>query len=503
MRTTSTHTETLPPDTKETSIISRREIEPLLAKASQILMYYSEAMDCSALLLDRNGHTVKIPNLKKQMCFCELCKKHNHNTFLTELKSEYGKEKKYPCQKIHCKSGNESIRNDEVSIFICEMGFIYWSSPLYRNKRYAGALAAGQVLTCKHKDVLEKFQANCKDRDDMEKFREMLEDVPQKSHAEILAMARILEICAEEISGKGEDPGEMIRRMAWLEKNQKEIRGHTFPWMRKLRHSPETVSTTLNHAGDSDYSLEKERMLLAAYRRGDNETGNRILNELMDSICSMIPLNFEVVRFRVIELLVLLSRAAVLAESSDVNAMFDTNNRYLRRILASKTAEEMTENLRRVAERLSGKIFSFQGIRHASVLRKAERYIWENYTRKISLKEISEAGGLSAPYFSTIFKKEMGENLSSYLNRLRVERAAAFLTETGKSLNEIAQLCGFEDQSWFSKIFKTFTGMSPGKYRGSGNKILKFRKGISWPMGEELISGTKKSEQCKQALLSS
>ncbi|MDR1249956.1 MAG: AraC family transcriptional regulator, partial [Treponema sp.] len=84
-----------------------------------------------------------------------------------------------------------------------------------------------------------------------------------------------------------------------------------------------------------------------------------------------------------------------------------------------------------------------------------------------SLQEISAAAGLSAPYFSTVFKEEMGENLSSYLNRLRVEKAEHMLTETGLTLNEIASACGFEDQSWFSKIFKSFTGISPGRYRGN------------------------------------
>jgi len=124
---------------------------------------------------------------------------------------------------------------------------------------------------------------------------------------------------------------------------------------------------------------------------------------------------------------------------------------------------------------MSSGIFFFQGIRHASVLRKAERYIWANYTRKLSLEEIAKASGLSPPYFSTIFKEEMGENLSSYLNRLRVERAVSMLTETDKQLHEIASLCGFEDQSWFSKIFKSFTGMSPGKFKknGGGNSELK------------------------------
>jgi YesN/AraC family two-component response regulator len=100
-----------------------------------------------------------------------------------------------------------------------------------------------------------------------------------------------------------------------------------------------------------------------------------------------------------------------------------------------------------------------------------ERHIQENYSRKISLKEIADVSGLSAPYFSTIFKEEMGENFSSYLNQLRVEKASRLLRETNQSLSEIAGSCGFEDQSWFSKIFKTYTGLSPGKYRGQNGSI--------------------------------
>jgi transcriptional regulator GlxA family with amidase domain len=62
----------------------------------------------------------------------------------------------------------------------------------------------------------------------------------------------------------------------------------------------------------------------------------------------------------------------------------------------------------------------------------------------------------------------MGENLSAYLNRLRVEKAAAMLIETDLSLGEISGSCGFEDQSWFSKIFKYYAGISPGKFRERG-----------------------------------
>jgi YesN/AraC family two-component response regulator len=170
------------------------------------------------------------------------------------------------------------------------------------------------------------------------------------------------------------------------------------------------------------------------------------------------------------ELVVLLSRAAI-ATTNTGDAILEANNRYLRRIQEAKSIEELTDMLQIIVERMSGQIFSFQGVRHASALRKAERFIWENYTRKISLQEIAQASGLSAPYFSTIFKEEMGESLSGYLNRMRVEKASYMLRETELSLSEIASACGFEDQSWFSKIFKSYTGLSPGKYQGQGGSI--------------------------------
>ena len=109
-----------------------------------------------------------------------------------------------------------------------------------------------------------------------------------------------------------------------------------------------------------------------------------------------------------------------------------------------------------------------QGIPHALAMRKAESYIRENFTKKINLHEIAEHAGLSATYFSTIFKREMGENFSQYVNRLRVEKASKMLLETDSPLSEISSACCFEDQSWFSKIFKSFTGISPGKYRHQG-----------------------------------
>ena len=215
--------------------------------------------------------------------------------------------------------------------------------------------------------------------------------------------------------------------------------------------------------------MEKERLLLAAFQRGDNITGHKIIDELVDDFNAKNDQNIELERVRIIELLVLFSRSATTSKSSSSGLILKTSEKNLKRILASKSTAEFKETLHHAAEQMAGEIFNFRGMRHASALRRAQRYIWKNIDKKISLKDISQAAGLSAPYFSTIFREEIGENLSNYINRLRVEKAAILLKETRNSIKTITKCCGFQDQSWFSKIFKKSTGTTPGKYRETGS----------------------------------
>jgi AraC-like DNA-binding protein/ligand-binding sensor protein len=432
----------------QTNIINRREIEPLLLKARQIVKSYEQAAGCVVVVLDQTENSVEIPDYENTFFFCKFCKKHHQN------KPPSG-EPFFPCGKMHLEGIAEAQRIGGAYIYICDMGFTYWTSIVYSGGRCVGALIAGKFLAIEREQAVEKIQSFSGGSISAEEARGYLADIPEKSREEISALAKLLQICAERISDSTEDYREVINRIT-----EQDSRLSTQIRFFKGRYSGEI--------SDTDYPLDKERMLLAALRRGDHESGRKILNELLEIIFIASPGNFEFIRLRAIELVVLLSRAAITPDNSEDNKLLENNNRYLRRIQECQNIEELTENLHLIIERMAGPIFSFQGIRHASALRKAERFIWENYTRKISLQEIAEASGLSAPYFSTIFKDEMGENLSSYLNRLRVEKAAAMLAETDFSLNEIAGICGFEDQSWFSKIFKSYTGVSPGKYRENG-----------------------------------
>jgi YesN/AraC family two-component response regulator len=337
---------------------------------------------------------------------------------------------------MHCDAVKEASRLGGSFVYTCPIGLFFWTSPFFSGERFAGALMAGGALALKKKQVMNKFFDVCKGEISHEEIDKYLEGLPERSNEEMEALARMLRLCAEKIS----------------------CSGFCYHDLTEHEHGDKYDCT------DQQPCLnDKERLLIACLRRGDSTEAQNIVRELLTDFSNSADGNFEYFKMKAIELVVLISRDGANSESEA--ELVEANSRNLKQIDDSNNAGELTDNVCLILERMTGKIFSFQGIRHASALRKAERFIWENYTRKISLKEIADASGLSAPYFSTVFKNEMGENLSNYLNRLRVEKALVMLGETDSPINGISAACGFEDQSWFSKVFKSYTGISPYEYR--------------------------------------
>ncbi|MDR3338144.1 MAG: AraC family transcriptional regulator [Treponema sp.] len=426
------------------SVISRREIEPLLLKAAEVLKSYEEATGTVVSVLDLSGHSVHEPRYDRILHFCTLCKKYYSD------KERNWECDEYPCTGMHINSISEAWHSGGIFIFMCDLGFMFWTSPLTSNGRSVGALMAGGVMGIERQQIFQSIAAKFGGAVSKEEIENLLLEIKEKTFDEIKALAQTLLLCAEQVSHLPGDYYDTVKQIA-------EQEDYLSSQIHLIRNR--------GNGSPPSYPIDKERLLLASLRRGDNEEGRKILTELLEHILISNNHNFEYMKLRAIELVVLLSRAAITPDSSEDQQILETNNRYLKRIQDSKNLKELTDILHLIMDRMASKIFSFQGIRHASALRKAERFIWDNYTRKISLKEIADASGLSAPYFSSVFKEEMGENLSNYLNRLRIEKATNMLNESDIPLNAIAASCGFEDQSWFSKIFKYYTGISPGKYR--------------------------------------
>jgi AraC-like DNA-binding protein len=441
----------------ETAIQNKNEA--LFGKARRTTAVYTQATGCDIRLYDQNflPQAEDMPENAVEKIICPYCVKYRAGTSQGESSGSaaIAAIASEPCHETHVNAIKEASRQGGSYVYACELGLLFWTSPLYDEGRFIGALRGSGCLDGEQEPDAAAMRGSAVTE---EEFSRRLSSLPREDSEKIQSLAEMLLLCAESLSSGSEDYHEILRRRA--------------DQQRCLAVMIEELKSA--YPADSappGYPLDKERLLIAALRRGDNQAAIHILNEMLALLIFANPNHFKYIQMRAIELVVLLSRVEINPGRAGASAL-EANNRSLRQVQEAKTIEELTDILHTIVKRIAAQISSFQGIRHGTALRKAERFIRENFTRKIGLEEIASVAGLSAPYFSTIFKEEMGENLSKYLNRLRVERASRLLLETDMSLSEIAGACCFEDQSWFSKIFKVYTGISPGKYRSQGGGMV-------------------------------
>jgi AraC-like DNA-binding protein len=96
---------------------------------------------------------------------------------------------------------------------------------------------------------------------------------------------------------------------------------------------------------------------------------------------------------------------------------------------------------------------------------QAEQYIREHFPVIVSVSEVALHLGISPDFLRHTFKKWRKKNLVRYLNEVRIDRAKTLLVHSKLSLKQIAPLCGFNDEYYFSTVFRNLTGTVPGLYR--------------------------------------
>lgn len=98
------------------------------------------------------------------------------------------------------------------------------------------------------------------------------------------------------------------------------------------------------------------------------------------------------------------------------------------------------------------------------------KYINENINENVSLSLGANLCNMSQSQFSRTFKKETGKTFKEYILLKKIEQAKFYIKTTDKSFSEISDFLGFEDSSYFTKLFKKYEGITPKEYK---IKILK------------------------------
>jgi YSIRK-targeted surface antigen transcriptional regulator len=169
-----------------------------------------------------------------------------------------------------------------------------------------------------------------------------------------------------------------------------------------------------------------------------------------------------------ITLITLVTRAAMEGGMYQELA-YTLSDRYIQNLEELKTIEEVNALIEEALTDFTDHVQKSRKLNYSKPINSALSYIFNNIYEDINFEELSQEAGVHRNYLSALFKKEMGITLKHYILEQKIEEAKSLLKFTDSSLLEIATLLNFHDQSYFTKVFKKFTGFTPHQYRNTTN----------------------------------
>lgn len=160
------------------------------------------------------------------------------------------------------------------------------------------------------------------------------------------------------------------------------------------------------------------------------------------------------------------SKATFRTSESDHLAVLDTPIFGGQQALLLQLEYLLISLIRRLSSEKSSEIVFFSDENfHAELVNAILRYLRENIHKKISLNDICDRFNYSRSLICKVFKNQTGESLVACFNRMKAKRAAQLLSETTKSVTDIAMELGFRETKYFDTVFKKHHGISPVQYR--------------------------------------
>jgi AraC-like DNA-binding protein len=204
--------------------------------------------------------------------------------------------------------------------------------------------------------------------------------------------------------------------------------------------------------------------MMDAISRGDRGEARRLINHVLVHIYSAGQERSDLLKGLLLELVVMMSRAAVAAGSSP-SAVLGINFQCLTALAAVSDDEQLAVWLRDTFEQIFTAIESRRLARQVPIISDAVRYIRANAHRELTRDETASSVGISPSHFSYLLREKTGLSFSQLLRQARVDLACELLLTTNESLAAIADRCGFFDQSHFTKVFTQAKHLTPRQFR--------------------------------------
>lgn len=355
------------------------------------------------------------------------------------------------CEKVHSDASQKAVGLGESYIFSCHANLNHIVFPLIFRSNILGSILAGPFLMDKPDSTLitglsGRYHIPTEELFNLYDELGTIRIIPPETVNYLSRMLYFL------FSGLIGDSRELLRQ------NQEKIMQQS-----RINETIQMYKTGGAQLSDTyPYDLEKE--LITKVKTGAKQEARGILNTLLGYVLFSGGSSLDIVKARASELTTLLSRA-VIEGGASTDTILKLNNQFLKNFQQIDSMDTLCLKLQETVEAFTDSMFSTIPVISSQTMKKAVQYIAKHYAQPLTLEEVAKAVHLNPSYFSTLFKQSLGLSFREYLNMVRVEESKRLLTGTDYSIIDIAIATGFENQSYFSKVFKKYTGMTPRQFR--------------------------------------
>lgn len=357
---------------------------------------------------------------------------------------------KNECFQLHMKAGQRAQTLGESYIFSCHANLNHIAFPLISRGELLGSVIIGPFLmdtpdSTLVSDLAERHHLSAALVMDLyDELKEMTVMPPVK----VNQLKKLVDHLLSPLL-----PGERALLMQTQQKMSQQARINETIQIYKEQKPAKSAA----------FFYEKEKELLAKVSSGTVTEVKALLNELIGYVLFSEGGQLETVRIRAIELTTLLSRVAI-GGGAKTDSIYKLNSQYLSLLYQEQSLDNLCMLMQEVLEGFMSAMFSEQD-KGNPYIRKALRYMSDNYSEHLELSQVAEYVQLSPSYFSSLFHQIVGVSFREQLCRIRVEESKRLLLNKQYTLADIAISMGFPDQSYYCKVFKRIVGVTPGKYR--------------------------------------
>lgn len=225
--------------------------------------------------------------------------------------------------------------------------------------------------------------------------------------------------------------------------------------------------TSREYNADVHFNSECEKQLKAALESGKQELARKVVFEETGLLqCMSENWSYLEVKQTVRQIMNILSEYVIREQGHQNVGNLESYTEALDKITETLDFQVLKTLLDEALEYLVPEKKEIISDSMKDIVCQAVCWIDEHYFEELSLISLAEKYHVESSYFSKMFRQITGENLILYITNKRMEKAKEYIAQGELSLSEIGFLVGYDDYTYFSRVFKKNTGLSPREYRG-------------------------------------